>query len=315
MEHRQLGRSGLTVSAIGLGCNNFGMRIDEAASSAVVHEALERGITLFDTAESYGAGRSEEFLGRALGKRRDEVVIATKFGMLHAPGPRQAAGSRREVIRACEASLRRLDTDVIDLYYEHIRDPRTPLEETLEALSELVRQGKVRYVGSSNVFGWQVADADHVARQHGLARFTACQFEWNLLQRSAETEVAPACRRFGVGIIPYFPLASGLLTGKYRTGQDFPAGSRLAEMPYFASIASPENLRRVERLSAVAEEHDHCVLELALSWLLAQKGVGSVIAGATSAAQVVANTTAADWILDDKIRQEVERALEPEPSS
>src|SRR3954454_23473899 len=221
MNYRQLGRSGLTVSAVGLGCNNFGMRIDADATTAVVQQAIESGITFFDTAEMYGGGKSEEFLGAALGKQREDVVIATKFGGPKGPGPQQAPGSRRHVIRACEDSLRRLGTDYIDLYYLHYPDPNTPIEETLEALTDLVGQGKVRYVASSNVTGWMVADADHVASQAGLQRFTGCQIEWSLLNRAVETEIVPACRKFELGVVPYFPLASGLLTGKHKRGVPF----------------------------------------------------------------------------------------------
>jgi aryl-alcohol dehydrogenase-like predicted oxidoreductase len=297
MEYRQLGRSGLTVSAVGLGCNNFGMRIDEAASAEVVNQSLESGITFFDTAEMYGGGKSEEFLGAALGKRRDEVVVATKFGGPKGPGPGQAPGSRRNAVRACEDSLRRLGTDYIDLYYLHYPDPLTPIDETLEALTDLVGQGKVRYVASSNVVGWQIADADHLAAERGLQRFTGCQIEWSLLNRAVEAEIVPACRHFELGIVPYFPLASGLLTGKYTRGEDFPAGSRLGASPYFAAVATEENWDKVERLTAVAESRGHTILELAVCWLLSQDGVSSVLTGATKAEQVTANVAASDWRL------------------
>ena len=308
MEYRQLGRSGLTVSAVGLGCNNFGMRIGADETAAVVHQALESGITFFDTAEMYGGGQSEEFLGDALGARRHEAVIATKFGAPRSAGT-FAPGSRRSIIRACEGSLRRLGTDYIDLYYQHYPDPTTPIEETLEALTDLVGQGKVRYVASSNVVGWQIADADHLAAERGLQRFTGCQVEWSLLQRSVETEIVPACQRFGVGIVPYFPLASGLLTGKYTRGQEFPEGSRLAASPYFAAVATDENWDKVERLTAAAEARGHTILELAMSWLLAQDGVSSVIAGATKPEQVVANVDAGAWRLDGDDLAAVAEAL------
>ena len=298
MEYRQLGRSGLTVSALGLGCNNFGMRIDHDLSVGVVHQALEDGVTFFDTAEMYGGGKSEEYLGAALGKRRDEVVIATKFGGPKGPGPQQAPGSRRNAIRACEDSLRRLGTDYIDLYYQHYPDRLTPIEETLEAMTELVRQGKVRYIASSNVTGWQIADAEHLSRQHHLERFTGCQIEWSLLNRAVEADIVPACRHFGLGVVPYLPLASGLLTGKYKKGEEFPVGSRLASSSYFSSIATDENFDRVERLTAVAGESGRTILELAICWLLSQDGVGSVLTGATSAEQVTANVNAAEWRLD-----------------
>ena len=296
MEYRQLGRSGLTVSALGLGCNNFGMRIDAELSAAVVHQSLEDGITFFDTAEMYGGGKSEEFLGTALGKRRDEVVIATKFG-----GPGSAGvfapGARRNIIRACEDSLRRLGTDYIDLYYQHYPDLKTPIEETLEALTDLVGQGKVRYIASLNVVGWQIADADHLAAERGLQRFTGCQIEWSLLNRAVEAEIVPACRHFDLGVVPYFPLASGLLTGKYHRGQEFPVGSRLAASSYFAAVATDENFDRVERLTSVAGDSGRTILELAICWLLSQEGVSSVLTGATSAEQVTANVNASEWRL------------------
>lgn len=296
MEYRQLGRSGLTVSAVGLGCNNFGMRIDADASAKVVHQALEEGITFFDTAEMYGGGKSEEFLGAALVGRRDEVVVATKFGGPKGPGPDQAPGSRRNVIRACEGSLRRLGTDYLDLYYQHYTDPLTPIEETLEALTDLVGQGKVRYVASSNVAGWMVADADHVAAENGLARFTGCQIEWSLLNRAVETEIIAACRRFELGIVPYYPLASGLLTGKHQRGVPFAEGSRMSNA-YFAAAATDENWDRIERLTKVAEDAGHTLLELAVCWLLSQDGVSSVLTGATKAEQVTANVAASGWRL------------------
>ncbi|MCU1376385.1 MAG: aldo/keto reductase [Actinomycetia bacterium] len=308
MEYRQLGRSGLTVSAVGLGCNNFGMRIDEEATAAVVHQSLESGITFFDTAEMYGGGKSEEFLGSALGKRRDEVVIATKFGGPKGPGPGQAPGSRRNAIRACEDSLRRLGTDYIDLYYQHYPDHLTPIDETLEALSDLVGQGKVRYIASSNVTGWQVADAHHLAGQQGLQRFTGCQIEWSLLNRAVETEIVPACRKFELGIVPYFPLASGLLTGKHKRGEPFAADSRMSA-PYFASAATDENWDKIERLTKVAEASGRTILELAICWLLSQDGVSSVLTGATKAEQVVANVAAAEWRLSSDELAAVAEAL------
>lgn len=295
MRYRQLGGSGLTVSELGLGCNNFGMRLDADASAVVVRAALDHGITHFDTAHSYGGGRSEEYLGAALGGRRDEVVIATKFG---SPRERQAsdpaAGSLTNVLRSCETSLRRLGTDHIDLYYLHFPDPATPLDETLAALDDLVRQGKVRYVATSNMAGWQVAEAQHLARRDHLRRPVACQVEWSLLQRDVEREVVPACRHYRVGVVPYFPLASGLLTGKYRRGEDFPPDSRLGSGPYFAAMATDERFDRVEQLRAVADQQGTSLLSLALGWLLAQDGVPTVLAGATSPEQVAANAAAVD---------------------
>ena len=310
MEQRQLGRSGLTVSSLGLGCNNFGMKLEPDEATAVVHRALDEGITHFDTAESYGGGRSEEMLGAALVGRRDEVVVATKFGGSGTRTP-LAPGSRSNVLRACEASLRRLGTDHIDLYYLHRPDPSTPIDETLDALDDLVRQGKVRYIANSGMPGWQVADADHVARQRTTARFVAAQIEWNLLARAVEAETVPACRHFGVGVVPYFPLASGLLTGKYHRGEAFPEGSRFAAIPRLAGVASDENFARVERLTAVAHASDRSILELAVGWLLSHDAVSSVLTGATSPEQVTANVAASTWHLDDDELAAVDAALRP----
>ncbi|MCF2531093.1 aldo/keto reductase [Yinghuangia soli] len=292
MQSSAIGRSGLKVSALGLGCNNFGMKIDQAAAEGVVNAAIDAGVTLFDTADIYAKGQSEEILGAALGSRRDSVVIASKFGAPMAPGPYGGGSSRRHIVRACEASLSRLGTDYIDLYYQHYADPDTPVEETLRALDDLVRAGKVRYVATSNVGGWQLADAVHTARSLGTAGFTAVQVEWNLLARDVERDLVPAAEHFGVGVIPYFPLASGLLTGKYRSGAEFPEGSRLAALPYFAGVATESNLAAVERLRSLADKSGRTMAGLALSWLAAQPSVPSVLVGATSAEQVAANAAA-----------------------
>src|SRR5579863_6134457 len=231
MEYRRLGNSGLQVSLAGLGCNNFGMRIDAEQSRAVVHRALDEGITLFDTADIYGnRGQSEEMLGKALGDRRKEIVLATKFGMAMGDGPYMHGGSRRYIAAAVEASLKRLGTDYIDLYQIHQPDTETPQQETLEALTDLVRAGKVRYIGSSNFSGWQTAEAACISRNQGLASYVSAQNHYNLLERRVERELVPACKHFGVGILPYFPLASGLLTGKYQRGAQPPEGTRLALM-------------------------------------------------------------------------------------
>jgi aryl-alcohol dehydrogenase-like predicted oxidoreductase len=282
-----------------LGCNNFGMKIDQTAATEVVDAALDAGITFFDTADIYAKGRSEELLGKALGSRRAEVVIASKFGAPIAPGPYGGGSSRRHIIRACEDSLRRLGTDYIDLYYQHYPDAETPIDETLHALDDLVRSGKVRYPAASNLDAWQVADAVHVARADGSARFVAVQAEWNLLTRDAERELVPAASHFGIGVIPYYPLASGLLTGKYRQGTDYPEGSRLASLPYFASVATPGNFAAVERLREVSDKAGLSMVGLALSWLAAQPSVPSVLVGATSAAQVVANAQALTTLTPD----------------
>jgi aryl-alcohol dehydrogenase-like predicted oxidoreductase len=310
MEYRQLGASGLTLSAIGLGCNNFGMRIDEPASAAVVNQALESGITHFDTAATYGDGKSEEFLGAALGKRRDDVVVASKFGgAARQAGPGPAPASRRSVVQSCENSLRRLGTDFIDLYYLHRVDPLTPIDETLHALTRLVEQGKVRYIASSNMAGWQIVDADHVAGRRGLVRFSGCQVEWSLLNRRVEREIVPASRAFDVGVVPYFPLASGLLTGKYRRGQEFPADSRLASAPHWAAMATEGRFDRIDQLTALAQTHGHTILDLAIGWLLGQPGVSSVLTGATKPEQVRANVASAAWVPDAEAMAEVAAVL------
>ena len=296
MERRLLGGTDLRVSVLGLGCNNFGKRLDEAASRGVVDAALELGVNFFDTSNSYSAGASEEILGAALASRRDEAIIATKFGGGGAPEG-QGAGADL-VLRSCEASLRRLGTDRIDLYYLHFPDPQTPMQETLEALDGLVRAGKVRAVACSNVSGGQLASSDEVARSRGLEPFAVVQSEWNLLAREAEEDVVPTAERLGVSVVPYFPLASGLLTGKYRPGEPVPADSRAANWAYFADIAAPERVQRAEGLRRYAESRGRTILELAMGWLASRPVVGSVLAGATSPAQVRANAAAVSWRLD-----------------
>src|SRR2546421_5113981 len=297
MRYRRLGDSGLVVSVVGLGCNNFGSRIDAARTTEVVHAALDEGITLFDTADIYGnpAGSSEELLGKALGSRRDDVVVATKFGMdtRGANGPDWGArGSRRYIHRAVEASLRRLGTDHIDLYQLHTPDPATPIEETLQALDDLVRAGKVRYLGSSNFDGWQVADADWIARSGHLTRFVSAQNEYSLVTRDVEAELVPACERFGVGVLPFFPLASGLLTGKYKRGEPAPQGTRLAG-GHRRLATAPWDV--IERLEGYAEKRGLSLLDVAIGGLAAKPTVASVIAGATRAEQVRANVAAGRW--------------------
>jgi len=300
MEQRRLGRSGLYVSEVGIGCNNFGGRVDEAGTREVVDAALECGINFFDTADVYGEQRSEELLGKALGQRRQEVIIATKFAMPTGPSPQDRGGSRRYIMRAVEASLRRLNTDYIDLYQIHGPDPATPLEETLGALNDLIRQGKVRYIGHSNFSGWQIADADWMARSRHLEPFVTAQNHYSLLERAVQREVLPACERFGLGQLPYFPLASGMLTGKYRRGEAAPEGTRFARAARLADRAmTDENFTVVERLTEFAQQRDRDILALAFSWLLSKPVVSSVIAGATRAEQVRSNVQAAEgWRLD-----------------
>jgi len=297
MRYRRLGDSGLVVSVVGLGCNNLGSRLDRDRSRAVVEAALDAGITMFDTADVYGRprGTSEQLLGEALGNRRDDVVVATKFGMdmEGANGPDFGArGSRRYVRRAVEASLTRLATDYIDLYQMHEPDPATPLDETLSALDDLVRDGLVRYVGSSNFAAWQVADAEWTARTGGHPRFVSAQNRYSLLHREAETELVPACERFGVGVVPFFPLEQGLLTGKVRRGEALAAGWRLSSR---AHLVTDEALDRVEALERFAAERGVGLLDVAIGALAAQPAVSSVIAGASTPEQVNANVAAGSW--------------------
>jgi aryl-alcohol dehydrogenase-like predicted oxidoreductase len=297
MDTKPLGRSGLRVSVVGLGCNNFGQRCDQAQTRAVVAKALDLGVTLFDTADVYGGGGvSEEYLGKALESRRGEVVLATKFGMPMGEGPLRRGGSRRWMMQAAENSLRRLGTEYIDLYQIHFPDAGTPIEETLRALDDLVRQGKVRYVGCSNFAGWQVVEAAWTARTAGLAQFVSAQNFYNLLERNVERELVPACNAHGLGVLPYFPLASGLLTGKYQRGAAAPEGTRLSA-PRFKGALSDKNFDKVEKLSAFAADAGHSLLELAIGWLASQPHVPSVIAGATKPEQVEANVRAASWKL------------------
>ena len=298
MRYRPLGDSGLMVSVTGLGCNNFGRRLDLGATRAVVNAALDSGITLLDTSDTYGGGGgSEELLGEVLAGRRDQVVLATKFGhqdfdMGYGPAA-GAKGGRGYIRRAVERSLRRLRTDYLDLYQIHTPDPVTPVAETLAALGELVAEGKVRYLGHSNFTGWQIADAAHVAGVAGLVPFVSAQNHWSLLERGAEAEVVPAARHFGLGVLPYFPLANGLLTGKVRRGQAPPPGSRLAGRPGYLTESK---LDRVEALISWAAGRGLSVLDVAVGALAAQPGCASVIAGATSPEQVKANAAAGDWI-------------------
>jgi aryl-alcohol dehydrogenase-like predicted oxidoreductase len=307
MRYRSLGESGLLVSVVGLGCNNFGRRLDTEATRAVVDAAIEAGVTLFDTADMYGIdGGSEKALGEVLEKRRDQIVLATKFGHQRADmgyGPAAGAkGGRGYIRRAVTESLRRLRTDYIDLYQLHTPDPSTPMEETIAALDELVTEGKVRYIGHSNLSGWQIADAAHLAATAGKTPFISAQNHWSLLEREAETEVVPAAVNFGIGVLPYFPLANGLLTGKVRRGQPVPAGTRLADRDGYITDAK---LDKVESLISWADKHGVTILDVAIGALAAVPGCSSVIAGATSAAQVTANAAAGEWVPSDEELAEI----------
>jgi aryl-alcohol dehydrogenase-like predicted oxidoreductase len=291
METRPLGGSGLQTSVIGLGCNNFGRRVDLDGTRAVVDEALEQGITFLDTANTYGRGQSEEYLGEVLQGRRDQVVLATKFGMDmgDGKGPR---GSREYIQQAIEASLRRLRTDVIDVYWYHHPDGQTPIAETLETLDQLVRAGTVRAIGASNFDAAQIQEADTTARERGLTPFTAIQNEYSLLVREAEDDALPVCERLGLGFVPFFPLASGLLTGKYRPGESGPEGARLSGRD---QIATEEQFALIAALQDYADAHGVSLLDVAIGALLANETVSSVIAGATRPDQVRANAAATRW--------------------
>jgi aryl-alcohol dehydrogenase-like predicted oxidoreductase len=301
MSYRRVGPSGLVVSVVGLGCNNFGRKLDANGTRTVVDAAFDAGITLFDTADIYGTphGASEEQLGAALKGRRDEIVLATKFGMDMEGmngADRGARGSRGYIIRAVEASLRRLDTDYIDLYQVHAPDPATPIDETLSTLDDLVRSGKVRYLGNSNFAGWQIVDADWTARAAGRTPFISAQNQYSLLHRDVETEIVPACEHFGLGFLPFFPLDSGLLSGKYRRGEKPAEGTRLALQRYHRWLDGAD-WDKIEALSAYGAERGHSLLDVAIAGLASRPAVTSVIAGATTADQVHANVAAGGWEL------------------
>ncbi|MGA2826113.1 MAG: aldo/keto reductase [Streptosporangiaceae bacterium] len=316
MRYRPLGSSGLQVSVVGLGCNNFGRRLDVQGTRAVVDAAIDAGITLFDTADIYGGnGASETFLGEVLGTRRGDIVLATKFGHQKVDmgyGPAAGArGGRAYIKRAVTESLRRLRTDYLDLYQIHTPDPATPIDETIAALDELVTAGTIRYAGHSNFSGWQLADAEHVARELGRSRFISAQNHWSLLERDAEADVVPAARHFGVGVLPYYPVANGLLTGKIRRGQDIPGGTRLADRPGYIT---DEKLDRVEALISWAGAHGAGLLDVAIGGLAAIEGCASVIAGATSPEQVKANAMAGEWVPTAAERAELDSIVPPPPA-
>lgn len=313
MDIRNLGRSGLRVSAIGLGCNNFGGRIDLDATRAVIHKALDVGITLFDTADAYGErGGSETCMGEVLGDARKRIVLATKFGLPMDDTGHSQGGSRRYVFAAVEASLKRLKTDWIDLYQLHRPDPNTPIEETLRALEDLSRAGKIRYYGCSNLPAWQVVEAQWTAKSLNLAGFVSCQDEYSLLVRDAERDLMPAMRAYGLGLLPYFPLASGLLTGKYRRNATMPEDARLTKTQRLADrYLTDQNWLKSERLIDLAEARGQTPLALAFSWLLARAPVASVIAGATKPEQVEQNaqagTKSGAWTIDADDLAEIDR--------
>jgi aryl-alcohol dehydrogenase-like predicted oxidoreductase len=309
LEIRNLGKSGLGVSAVGLGCNNFGGRLDQDATSKVVHAALDHGITLFDTADIYGnRGQSEVTLGVALGARRKDIVLATKSGKPMDDAHTLMGNSRRYMISAVEASLKRLKTDWIDLHQLHDPDPKTPIEETLRALDDLIRAGKIRYIGISNFAAWEVAEAEWAARALGTNAFISSQDEYSMLVRDNEKSLFPLLEKYEIGLLPYFPLASGALTGKYKLGVPPPAGTRLhTPTPFSSKFKNDETFRKADALEAFAKSRGHTLLELAFSWLADRPMVASVIAGATKPEQIAANAKAINWELTDEDREEVDR--------
>ena len=306
MDMRKIGS--LDVSVCGLGTNNFGSRLDEKQTAAVIDAALDEGINFLDTADLYGGTKSEQFIGKALAGRRDRIVLATKFGGPLDDNPEHRGGSARWVRQACEDSLRRLNTDRIDLYQLHFPDQHVPIDETLTALDELVKAGKVREIGNSNFTGEMIEDADDVSQKLGLTRFVSAQNMYNLLSRQPETDAIPACERRGLAFLPYFPLASGLLTGKYRKDQPLPEGARITSYPEERrkDFMSERAMDVVEKLETFAEERGHKLLDLAMSWLAANKVVASVIAGATKPEQVRANAAAVAWKLSDAELKEID---------
>jgi len=307
MRYRNLGNSGLKVSEIGLGGNNFGWWADEAATAAVVNTALDAGVNFFDTADMYDAGRSEQFLGKALKQHRREVVLATKFGAPMGKGPNEHGASRLYIFRAIEASLTRLQTDYVDLYQLHLPDPTTPIEETLRSLDDLVRSGKVRYIGCSNLPAWQLCDALWTAKTVGTVNFVSNQVRYNLLARQIETELVPCCKATNVGIIPWGPLQGGFLTGKYRKGQPAPLESRLSKpMSLYDQALTDANYAKVSRYDAFARERGHTITELAMAWLLAKPCVSTVIPGARTPAQVIANIAASQWTMTPEEISEID---------
>ena len=309
MEYRNLGSSGLRVSLVGLGCNNFGMRLDLEQTRAVVDRAFDLGITLFDTADMYGSrGGSETQLGKILGHRRKDIVLASKFGMAMSDDGTKIGASRRYIMSAVEDSLRRLKTDWIDLYQLHQPDPLTPLDETMQALDDLVTQGKIRYIGCSNLPSWQVVESQWISKSMRLNRFVSCQDEYNILNRNVEAELIPAMQKYGCGLLPYFPLASGLLTGKYKR-TEMPEGARLTDMPTFANriYLTDENFDIVDNLNKFANKTGHSILELAFGWMASRPTTASIIAGATKPEQIDANVAAVNWVLSQSEIDEVDK--------
>ncbi len=309
MQYRHLGRSGLKVSAAGLGANRFGNKCDLDTTKRILHAALDLGINFVDTADVYAAGKSEEYIGEAIRDRRDRYVVATKVRSRLGDGPNDQGASRQHILHGVEASLRRLKTDTIDLYQIHSWDDETPIDETLRALDDLARMGKVRYIGASNFAAWQLCRANDLAEMRGWTAFVSIQPEYHMLERGIETELVPYCKAFNIGILPYFPLAGGFLTGKYRRGQPAPAGSRGESSPYVQKYMTDANHTILERLTRFAAERGHTMTELAVAWLLAQPQIASVISGATAPEHVAANAKGAEWTLSADEMAEVDQIL------
>lgn len=309
MQYRRLGTSGLKVSVVGLGTNNFGGRTDEARSIEVINHALDLGVTTIDTSDSYSMGRSEEIIGKGLKGQRHRAEVLTKVCSTMGEGPHDRGANRRHIVEGCDASLRRLQTDFIDLYQIHFWDAETPIEETMRALDDLVKGGKVRYIGCSNFAAWQLLWSLWTADKRGLTPFVSVQPHYNMFERAAEKELLPACAAFGIGVVPYFPLASGLLTGKYRAGEPVPAGTRFAGNERLQQQLTPERLGQVSALTRIAERHGKTTGQLAIAWLLAHREVSTVIAGATRPEQVDDNAGASGFDLDQPTTREIEAIL------
>jgi len=307
MEYRRLGSSGLKVSEVGLGGNNFGWWADEKTSIVVINHALDMGVNFIDTADMYDRGHSEEFVGKAVKGKRTQVIIATKFGNAMGDGPNERGGSRYYIMKAVDSSLKRLQTDYIDLYQMHVPDTTTPIEETLRALNDLVRAGKVRYIGCSNFAAWQLCEALWISKVNNLQSFVTAQPQYNLLDRRIERELVPCCQAYGIGVIPYSPLAGGFLTGKYRQGEEPPPDGRLSgPNPAFRRVFTEANWEKLAKLEAFVAERGHTVGELAIAWLLAKPWISTVIAGARKIEQVSANVAAGEWKLTAEEVAEVE---------
>lgn len=311
LTYRQLGKSGLRVSVLGLGTNQFGGKVDEKGVAEIIHAAIDHGVNFIDTADIYTGGRSEETIGKAIKGRRDRVVLATKVASRRGDGPNDYGASRQSIMAGVEASLRRLGTDYIDLYQIHRFDPHTPMEETMRALDDLVRSGKVRYIGASNYAAWQLCRSNDIAERYGWSQFVSVQPHYHLLERGIEKELVPYCEAFGVGIIPYYPLAGGFLTGKYRRGEPPPPGSRGESSSYVQQYFTDRNFDILEKLERFASERGRSVGELAIAWLLARPMVATVITGVTSVAQLLANLKAIDWQLSPEEIQEVDEITKP----